>query len=271
MEEITGHSASQLTGRPFSELIYADDRDLFIKNIDSSELGDQEPPQVRLTCKNSETRWVRISSYNIGLLSSDEAGETVGLVVDTTKMVELSERLDMTNRQLKETNEQLRLANLELEVLNKTDELTGLKSRRAFREESDRLIDSREDPISVIYADLDDFKRYNTIYGHATGDEVLKTVAILLRAASRRKSDFIARVGGDEFVILLPRTRRKAALMMVQMIQETFSGYNMVNPDMTIGITVGVATAIKSSRLNIAIERADTQMLKAKKEKNQIP
>lgn len=88
------------------------------------------------------------------------------------------------------------------------DELTGLYNRRYLEEEMRRLSTSRQLPLSVIMADLNGLKLVNDTYGHGTGDKMLQKAAEIL-AQSCRREDLVARWGGDEFVILLPRTSRE--------------------------------------------------------------
>ena len=102
----------------------------------------------------------------------------------------------------------------QLESLAVTDPLTGLLNRRGFEREMERALATarRYRDIGVlIYIDLDGFKPINDTLGHAAGDEVLKRVAQIL-VESVRDSDRVARVGGDEFVVLLTRTEREGGL-----------------------------------------------------------
>ena len=85
------------------------------------------------------------------------------------------------------------------------DQLTGLYNRRFFEEELSRLDVPRNYPLTLVMADVNGLKLINDSFGHTIGDELLKTVAEVLRKGCRR-DDIIARLGGDEFVILLPKT-----------------------------------------------------------------
>ena len=93
------------------------------------------------------------------------------------------------------------------------DPLTGLGNRRAFDERLDRAIDAarlKNEPLSVIVADLDDFKVINDSYGHLNGDEVLRAAAVAMRGAVR-DDDACYRWGGDEFAVLLPNVEQDVA------------------------------------------------------------
>jgi diguanylate cyclase (GGDEF)-like protein len=97
--------------------------------------------------------------------------------------------------------------------LVRTDELTGLGSRRAFMERGELEVSRAQrgqQPLTVMFIDLDDFKRINDKHGHDTGDEVLRAIGRAMYA-SIRTTDFAARLGGDEFAILFPETGGGAA------------------------------------------------------------
>lgn len=98
----------------------------------------------------------------------------------------------------------------EAQVEARTDELTGLQNRRAFDVGLDRHI-SKQEAFSLMHLDLDLFKEINDNFGHAAGDKVLRLVASVLTAETR-KADLVARVGGDEFVILISRLTDARAL-----------------------------------------------------------
>lgn len=130
-------------------------------------------------------------------------GEIIGAVITFT---------DITERKKRES---------EIEYLNCYDMLTGLHNRRCFEENQDKLDIQDNLPISVIFADLNGLKMTNDIFGHAAGDKLIKKSAEILVQACRQH-DLIARVGGDEFIILLPRTTREDAEKVLIRIRSGF-------------------------------------------------
>jgi diguanylate cyclase (GGDEF)-like protein len=104
------------------------------------------------------------------------------------------------------------------------DHLTAIPNRRAFEEflarEWSRGVRTKR-PLTLIVADIDDFKGYNDGHGHAVGDAILRAVASLFRQAARRGTDLPARIGGDEFVLLAPETDRRGASTIVLNIERS--------------------------------------------------
>lgn len=124
--------------------------------------------------------------------------------------------LELRNETLNQLRLTLETANQRLKRLIAVDALTGVANRRHFDRSLDReLRRARRDgqPLSLIFLDLDEFKRFNDTYGHASGDQVLRRVAQTLNETFRRGGDFVARYGGEEFAVVLPGVdARRAAL-----------------------------------------------------------
>ena len=119
------------------------------------------------------------------------------------------------------------------------DKLTGLYNRDFFEEELYRLDSPRQLPMSVIMGDLNGLKLINDAFGHDMGDKALKNAAGLMKKAFR-KEDIVSRIGGDEFVVLLPKTSEQTALSIIKRIKDDC----IANPldFIKISISFGVAT-----------------------------
>ncbi len=110
----------------------------------------------------------------------------------------------------------------QIEYLSCHDSLTGLMNRRCFESTLDKYDDKEYLPISIIFADLNGLKLVNDIFGHEAGDLLIKKAAGILRKTCR-SVDVIARVGGDEFIVLLPRTKAEDAETIIERVQTALS------------------------------------------------
>jgi diguanylate cyclase (GGDEF)-like protein len=136
----------------------------------------------------------------------------------------LRERLENTLAEVRVKNEQLQQAVQRLEAIATTDPLTGLANRRALEQALERCFAEAArygGDLACLMIDLDNFKHLNDAFGHQTGDEVLRRTARLLEACCRR-SDVAARYGGDEFVVLLPKTDQDTARQVAQRIAREY-------------------------------------------------
>jgi diguanylate cyclase (GGDEF)-like protein/PAS domain S-box-containing protein len=132
-------------------------------------------------------------------------------------IVDLSERKRAEER-IAQQAELLELANAKLREMASTDSLTALWNRRTFLDQLDIQLQQTVRsgrPLSVLILDVDHFKPYNDQHGHLAGDDVLTAVARVLRASARR-SDYVARIGGEEFGVLLPDTDSAGAVMLAE-------------------------------------------------------
>ena len=162
-------------------------------------------------------------------------------------------------------NQRSRLA---LEDLANKDDLTGLTNRRRFmvlaEQEMQRAARYRR-PISVAMVDLDWFKRLNDTYGHATGDEVLRTFAQLLRD-TLRSSDLSCRYGGEEFAFLFPETPLAEAERLAERIRLACAEHTFTSTDgrpLLVTLSLGLSSA-SDYRLEAALSRADQALYAAK-------
>ncbi|MBE3072824.1 MAG: GGDEF domain-containing protein, partial [Acidobacteria bacterium] len=152
----------------------------------------------------------------------------------------------------------------ELRYLGTHDALTGLYNRSFLVEEMARLERGRGFPVSIVMADVDHLKEANDQDGHAIGDALLKRVAQALTAAFRA-ADVVARIGGDEFAVLLPATDATAARVSLQRVRQVIEENNAAHPGTPIRLSLGVSTAEKPSPLAVVLKEADANMYREKR------
>ena len=144
-----------------------------------------------------------------------------------------------------------------LHYLSTHDSLTGLYNRVYFDAEMKRLASSREYPVSIIVADVDGLKTVNDTKGHDAGDQLIQATASAILTVFRA-ADVVARIGGDEFAILLPNTDRQTAQDAVDRIRSNFE-----TSDSRLhggGLSLGIATAFSGDGLVAALKSADELM-----------
>ncbi|MDX1490939.1 MAG: GGDEF domain-containing protein [Pseudohongiellaceae bacterium] len=156
----------------------------------------------------------------------------------------------------------------ELSLLSMSDPLTEIYNRRGLEKAVQRFKSARNKQnwsMSVISVDLDHFKDINDNYGHDKGDLVLKNVARLI-SKNRRKEDICARVGGEEFVIVLPDTNEQDAVDLAEQLRlrlhETF--VKVGNETVKVSASFGVASQLNSVELDEVLKRSDQALYRAK-------
>jgi diguanylate cyclase (GGDEF)-like protein len=181
------------------------------------------------------------------------------------------ERMATAFSEIEEAHRQARTAQAELRRLASTDELTGVANRRWFTSMARRELERCRrygHPLALLMIDVDHFKRVNDNYGHAVGDEVLKTFARVLEG-SLRSVDLLGRMGGEEFAVVLPETNPTAAANTAERLRAAVEALAFPLEDgtalcLTASVGIGVASP-EGETLDSLLARADEGLYAAKR------
>ncbi|MBN1379273.1 MAG: GGDEF domain-containing protein [Gammaproteobacteria bacterium] len=174
---------------------------------------------------------------------------------------------------LKVANKRLSAANQELEQISTIDELTGTYNRRFFNQRFDEIWADharQNQSLAALMIDVDHFKDYNDFFGHLQGDLCLKRIASEINAVVHRPRDFVARFGGEEFIMLLPTTELKGAKEIAERIHERIKQLQIphkVKGSLNqVTVSIGGTTILPSSEYNSEkfLQRVDRALYQAK-------
>lgn len=231
------------------QLIHPDDRSRMDHYLKENILLHEKPfdQEYRIQCYNSQAvRWV----HGLGELEFDDQGTPI-LMKGTIQ--------DITERKRAEEH---------LEILANFDQLTGLPNRSMLKEQIKYLFTlarRNNEPLTMMFLDLDHFKNINDTLGHAIGDQLLIKIAKRLKAAIR-EVDLVSRIGSDEFILLFPNTDADSAMNIATKLINTVSMPAVFeNHELFITPTIGIAIYPNDGEeFETLIKNADTAMSLAK-------
>ncbi len=213
----------------------------------------------------------RMSSLH-GRIEADPQGFRIvaGYALDdilnaTDTLMELNSALVTTQRELARANHQLTRSEATIRRLSLTDPLTGIANRRALDKHTESTFAQAcadTGPVWLIIADIDHFKRVNDSWGHESGDLALSVVANALRERSR-DTDFVARFGGEEFVILAPNLSREAVQAYAERLRQGIANI-AIPPIGHITLSFGIARRQPEDTGRDLFARADAALYRAK-------
>jgi diguanylate cyclase (GGDEF)-like protein len=158
-----------------------------------------------------------------------------------------------------EQNTELRKISNELRYLSTHDFVTGLYNRTYFEEELKRLSLGREYPVSIIVADVDGLKTVNDSLGHAAGDSLLRLVSDIL-SESFRIGDVVARIGGDEFGVLLHNAGSEVVVDSIKRVRAKLKAIKVEDVGFCVSVSIGSTTAYTSDQMASALKLSDERM-----------
>lgn len=171
-------------------------------------------------------------------------------------------------RLVKERTEQLEEANRRLEELSFIDALTGVANRRQFEQMLDlewrRAVRSKA-PLSLLIADIDNFKAFNDTHGHQAGDQCLHEVANLMDGIVQRAGDQVARYGGEEFAALMPETDAVGATSIAERMRKAVEAHDMNGRRLTVSFGVSTIIANETANPQALVAAADAALYEAKR------
>ena len=241
-ECLTGWTAEEACGRPYADVFQLSHEHAQsvmkdpIRDVLATDSVQMLGNHAVLTSKDGVKYDLEDSAAPI----KDDEGKTVGVVLVFR---------DATEKKVQRNK---------IEYLSYHDALTGLYNRRFFEVELSRLDTERNLPISIVMCDANGLKLTNDIFGHGSGDLLLQRLAEVLKR-NCRADDLIARWGGDEFVILLPKTSLEEAEQISKRIKTQFSQEHIKAIKGSVSIGCGVKDASSDNPLQ-ALERAEERM-----------
>jgi diguanylate cyclase (GGDEF)-like protein/PAS domain S-box-containing protein len=274
-QRLRGFAREEVIGRPIADTLTAEGKVMLAKLIEERRQmearGDKgrsvrfEIPQVR---KDGSEMW-----FDILTMPTYDANNQIngfqGIGRDVTERRRQENLLKESQRDLEFRLQEISAQKIDLEEKATRDALTGVYNRRYLDETLPRDLSraKREAyPVAVIMIDLDHFKQINDCFSHAAGDEVLKATAALLKKYAR-DSDIICRVGGEEFVVIMPGMSLEAARQRIDQLRQELadSRVHFNGDNITVTLSAGIASFPEhGDTVETLIARADEMLYRAK-------
>lgn len=247
--EIVGYSESQLLAMRFQDITHPEDLGHDLEHLQATINGER-------------------SGYRITKRYIHRAGHHVDIQLDVSLLRDAEGQPLHFIAQIQDITQRVQEERI-LEQQAHTDDLTALPNRRAFFDEGRRLLaraDRQGEDVTLLMIDLDHFKQINDTCGHASGDRVLRAVKDLV-TPRLRVGDLFARLGGEEFAVLLPNTSPQYARFIAERLRESIAAAEISALDgrpIAVTASLGLARIRAGEKLEAALERADQALYQAK-------
>jgi len=261
--EFVGCSDDLQDGIDWMDLVHPDDLAGYRCFIED-RIGSQEQGEIEYRVRMADGQWGWVLERVIPRVDGDRFVGLVAAATDVTAIKKSEKLLAELNETLeREVAERTR----QLELLALADPLTSLANRRALEcRLSAEVTRVRRygRPLSMLYFDVDNFKRVNDCYGHAAGDEVLIQIARGFESRLR-STDLLSRIGGEEFVVLLVETPLAEAEAVAEELRQSVGSLQFAQVPERISISIGIAAFEEGDDPVSLLARADEAMLTAKR------
>jgi diguanylate cyclase (GGDEF)-like protein/PAS domain S-box-containing protein len=284
IEKIVLYKADEVIGKPFDSFVHPDDLTGLLTRMKLVMAGELLPSEFRVFDKNGNIRYVRTSSRP--LLEENKLVGLSGVLVDTTRRKQMEDELrkhrDHLEEMVKERTSELKTANkkLEQEIVERKqaeeqlkylathDYLTSIPNRYYFEESLKKAVAKaqRGKESALLFIDFDNFKFVNDTKGHTAGDQLLISVAKIIKE-NIRESDTLARLGGDEFGVLLEGATVDEARLVAEKLRQITEdnefcliSYGCFNLSFSVGVVM-IDGTLNSQKL---LTLADTALYTAK-------
>ena len=260
IEDLLGWSPSSwLSVNDWADRIHEEDRQRTVDFcVAQSQQGVDHEADYRALTRDGDHVWIR-DVVHVVRRQDGSVDSLVGFMFDITARKQAEDKILQLQR--------------ELEVLSYRDSLTGVANRRMF----DTLYPiewakarATGEPLSLVVIDIDYFKQYNDHYGHMQGDECLRRVAQAMDASASRSRDLCARLGGEEFVLLLAATDEEAARNVAERCRKLLGHEEIPHARSGVGrlvtVSMGVGTIVPGSQddPSVFLDRVDRRLYQAK-------
>ncbi|MCR9137366.1 MAG: EAL domain-containing protein [Alphaproteobacteria bacterium] len=251
----------------WSSTLHPDDAQRALDEFDEAlQSRGQYQSNFRVILRNGDIRHIRAKAavHNVG-----NAPRIIGLNWDVTADVKLHDALTQAKSQMEHRNAELEATKAKIEHMALHDSLTGLPNRRFLDSELSRP-ETGEQPETLSHAllivDLDRFKQINDTFGHAAGDALLVHVSAILRTLAR-PSDFVARIGGDEFVIVCRQDadEKQLTALAESIVDQMRAPMQYHGKECRFGVSIGISTSeYGTSEASHLLVNADLALYQAK-------